>query len=128
MIKAFYIANAGAKSYQYALDVTANNIANVNTNRYKAKKFSFEDLLYDNMGDGQINIGTGSAITVETDNTRGTITPDLYGTNRSYVELSNVNLMREMSNMMMAQRGFQLNTRMIQTADEIEQHANNLLN
>ena len=41
-------------------------------------------------------------------------------------ELSNVDLVTEMTKMMTAQRGFQLNLRMAQTADEIEQTVNNL--
>jgi Flagellar basal body rod protein len=127
MIKAFYTSGTGAKSYQYALDVVANNISNSNTNGYKALKVSFSDLLYDNAANG-INIGTGSAINVETDDTQGIMTTETDGTNQKLVELSNVNLIREMSDMLIAQRGFQLNTKMIQTADEIEQYANNLLN
>jgi flagellar basal-body rod protein FlgG len=41
-------------------------------------------------------------------------------------ESAGVNLASEMSNMMIAQRGFQLSARMLQTADEIEQTVNGL--
>lgn len=39
-------AASGVISYQMALDVTANNIANVNTNGFKSSRASFSDLLY----------------------------------------------------------------------------------
>ena len=137
MIKAFYTAGTGAKSYQYALDAVANNIANVNTNGYKSQQVNFSDLLYDTAGNGQINIGTGSAVKVGRDVSQGIIIENggngegvetSSGIRRDLTELSNVDLIREMSNMMIARRGFQFSSKMIQTADEIEQYANNLMN
>jgi flagellar basal body rod protein FlgG len=41
-------------------------------------------------------------------------------------EASNVDLVNEMTKMITAQRGFQLNAQMIKTADEMEQTAINL--
>lgn len=43
---AFYNGVAGMQSFQQLLDVTGNNLANVNTNGYKKQRASFEDLLY----------------------------------------------------------------------------------
>jgi flagellar basal-body rod protein FlgB len=127
MIKAFYTAGTGARGFQYALDNIANNLANVNTHGYKSKRVNFYDLLYDNLENGQVSIGTGSAVSVHTDYSRGAMTTDIYGTNRRLTELSNVDIIREMTDMIMAQRAFQMNANMIKTADEIEQYANNLL-
>ncbi len=45
-----------------------------------------------------------------------------------YKMLSNVNIADEMVKMITSQRGFQLNAQMIKTADELEQHINNLRN
>lgn len=45
---------------------------------------------------------------------------------QGYLEQSNVDLSREMTDLIMAQRAYQLNSRMIQTADEMEKQANNL--
>lgn len=42
----YHTAASGVMSYQQALDVTANNLANVNTNGFKASRASFADLLY----------------------------------------------------------------------------------
>jgi len=42
----FHAAASGVIGYQSALDITANNLANVNTNGFKASRASFQDLLY----------------------------------------------------------------------------------
>ncbi|MBP1561785.1 MAG: flagellar hook-basal body protein [Oscillospiraceae bacterium] len=42
----YHTAASGVISYQLALDVTANNLANVNTNGFKASRPSFADLIY----------------------------------------------------------------------------------
>jgi flagellar hook protein FlgE len=41
MINGFLAAKSGLKSYQFSLDVTANNIANVETSGFQAKTASF---------------------------------------------------------------------------------------
>lgn len=126
MIKAFYISKGGAQNYQYSLDAIANNIANVNTPGYKSEKVTFSELLYnDTEGlEGNNLTGNGSRVSVSKDMTEGNIVENDDGT--GLVELSNVDLIAEMANMINAQRGFQLNAKMIQTADEMEQYANNL--
>ncbi|HMM21754.1 MAG TPA: flagellar hook protein FlgE [Selenomonadales bacterium] len=45
MMTSFYSGVSGIKAQQYALDVIANNIANVNTTGYKQQRVSFSDLL-----------------------------------------------------------------------------------
>ncbi len=42
----YHTAASGVMAYQMALDITANNIANVNTNGFKASRPSFADLIY----------------------------------------------------------------------------------
>lgn len=42
----YHSAASGVISYQIALDVVANNLANVNTNGFKAMRPSFADLIY----------------------------------------------------------------------------------
>lgn len=49
MKAAFYSGASGLIAYQKALDTIGNNIANVNTNGYKAQTTSFQDLLYTDM-------------------------------------------------------------------------------
>ena len=47
MIKALYTSATGMKVHQFFLDVTANNLANVNTTGFKRVQANFQDLLYD---------------------------------------------------------------------------------
>lgn len=230
MINGFYAAKSGAIGFQKSLDVTANNIANVNTQGFKARSAVFSELIATSANGSDIMIGNGSRISsVTRDTSQGPLahTGDefdvmisgngyfavqgmdeniyytrsgsfsassegnlkyLVTTNGDYVldedlnrievrgeaisslgragvfrfdnpegltsegngkyaaneysgeaiidqaskktiraqELSNVDLVTEMTNMITAQRGFQLNIRMAQTADEIEQIVNNL--
>ncbi len=42
----YHTAASGVISYQLAMDITANNLANVNTNGFKASRPSFADLIY----------------------------------------------------------------------------------
>ncbi len=60
MIRAYYTATAGAKTYQQNLDVVANNLANVQTNGYKAQIGEFSDLLYTNTSRIGQNLVVGS--------------------------------------------------------------------
>ncbi|MEZ6119275.1 MAG: flagellar basal-body rod protein FlgG [Pirellulaceae bacterium] len=46
MLRAFYSSATGMKAQETLLDVTANNLANVNTNGFKRSHVDFADLLY----------------------------------------------------------------------------------
>lgn len=61
MISSFYTAATGAINLQNSFDVTANNIANVATNGYKASDVSFADLIYTN-----INAAKGATTNLKT--------------------------------------------------------------
>ncbi len=230
MINGFYAAKSGMKNYQYSLDVTGNNIANVNTQGYQAKEVNFTDLIYTSAQGLDVMVGNGSRAQTTTnitnqgaagqewpmsamisgtgyfsvENADGTISflrsgnfsisqeqgqsylvvksgeyvlnqqgqriaanlndfegalaqvalysflnpgaLDAQGDGKYAVsaasgeaavdnvsqwvtgatELSNVDLIGEMTRMMIAQRGFQFNAKMIQTADELEQITNGL--
>ena len=49
MIRGIYIAASGMLAESLRADVTANNLANVNTNGFKRQRAVFEDLLYQNL-------------------------------------------------------------------------------
>lgn len=71
MLKAFFSSATGMRAQELLIDNTANNLANVNTAGFKAKKMNFADLIYDTIsrpgataGNGQIRpigleIGSG---------------------------------------------------------------------
>lgn len=59
---AFYNGALGMKAYQTAMDVTAHNIANVNTYGFKNRRASFQDLLNSRINtrvEGQHMVGHG---------------------------------------------------------------------
>jgi flagellar basal-body rod protein FlgG len=46
MMRALFTGSSGMRSQQFKIDVTANNLANVNTTGFKADRAEFHDLLY----------------------------------------------------------------------------------
>jgi len=62
MINGFYAAKSGLKSYQFSLDVTANNIANADTAGYQAKTANFADLIYTRTQGLDVVAGNGSRV------------------------------------------------------------------
>jgi flagellar basal-body rod protein FlgG len=53
MMNSLYTAATGMSAMQLNVDTIANNLANVNTNAFKATRLRFEDLLYQQVGDRQ---------------------------------------------------------------------------
>ena len=47
------ISKTAMKAFQTGMDNIANNIANVNTNSYKAKNVNFQELLVNNQTENQ---------------------------------------------------------------------------
>ena len=79
MYSSFYAAARGVIAQQQKLDVTANNLANINNYGYKNKSVSFSNLMYYNMNnqygqDTAMKAGTG--VKVEMTNTD--FTPEAY--------------------------------------------------
>ncbi len=49
MIRGLYTAAAGMNAMQHQIDVTSNNIANVNTTSFKKDRAEFQDLMYESL-------------------------------------------------------------------------------
>src|SRR5947209_2480494 len=49
MIEAIYTGDTGINASQQFLDVTSNNLANLNTTSFKANQVRFEDLVYNTL-------------------------------------------------------------------------------
>lgn len=64
MNEGFYSAASGVLNMQTAMDITANNIANVSTHGFKPMRASFSDLLYTvrNKEDKDVDMGHGVKI------------------------------------------------------------------
>ena len=75
MNQSFFIGAVGAHQQQKSLNVTSNNIANINTQGFKAGKARFTALMYDNLRaieEETVEFGVGGAVwTTDTDYTQG---------------------------------------------------------
>ena len=59
MLRAFATAATGMSAQQMMVDVTANNLANINTNGFKRSQVDFQDLLYVKMRDPGTEVSSG---------------------------------------------------------------------
>ncbi len=59
MIRALYSSATGMKAQEILLDVTANNLANVNTNGFKRSHVDFADLLYSTLRQAGAEVAVG---------------------------------------------------------------------
>lgn len=67
MINAFYSAVSGAVGYQNGLNISANNLANVQSSGYKAQQAGFTDLMYTELPgpDEAEDIQTGNGVRLQ---------------------------------------------------------------
>ena len=59
MLRAFSTAATGMSAQQMMLDVTANNLANINTAGFKRSQIDFQDLLYVKMKESGAEVASG---------------------------------------------------------------------
>jgi flagellar basal-body rod protein FlgG len=59
MLRAFSTAATGMNAQQMMVDVTANNLANINTNGFKRSQIDFQDLLYTKMREFGTEVSAG---------------------------------------------------------------------
>ena len=59
MLRAFSTAATGMSAQQMMVDVTANNLANINTTGFKRSQIDFQDLLYSKMRDSGAEVSSG---------------------------------------------------------------------
>ena len=78
---------------------------------------------------GLNSVGRNTFLTTSASGEAVTGTPGIegFGTiSQGFLEMSNVNVVQEMVNMIVAQRAYEVNSKAIQTADEMLQRANEL--
>ncbi len=63
MFEGLYTAVAGMTAQQQRIDALSNDVANVNTDGYKAVRLGFRDLLYQPDGPSGVRTGSGTAVT-----------------------------------------------------------------
>lgn len=105
-------ALSGLAANQFRQNVTANNIANVNTDGFRSSTVQTADAAYIN------DIGQGTQVTgTYAPNRPGPVAMNETGAGGAR-ELSNTDMVREMSNMMSAQNAYGVNIAMARTVDE----------
>ena len=108
MISAIHTALSGLASFGKQLDVSAHNIANVNTDGFKNSDTTF------------VEAPSGGVLpVVQKDNSPGPAVLKDTAQGSIQVELSNVDLGKETVSQIMAQRGFEANLRTVKTADDM---------
>ena len=96
------------QAYKTRLGVTADNIANVNTDEFKKSKVSLKE---GTNGDVEVNINRVD--------TPGHRYQELEGNQLVEREGSNVNLEEEVPEMMVTQRSYEANLKVLQTQDKM---------
>src|SRR5437879_5241117 len=149
MIRSLFTAASGMLAQQLNLDNIANNLANASTAGFRRRRLQFQDLLYQNMimpgsaASSQTTVAAGLQIGLGTRpsaseivQTQGDfaatgnpldLTVEGLGTvQQGMLEQANVNVVEEFIQMIMAQRSYEANSRVVRASDEMSQLLNNL--
>jgi flagellar hook protein FlgE len=108
MIPSVNSALSALRAYRTSMGVTADNIANVNTDEFKKSRAT-------------MNEGANGGVEVEVSkiNTPGHRYQELDGDQMVEKETSNVNLEEELPDMMVTQRTYEANLKVLQTQDKM---------
>jgi flagellar basal-body rod protein FlgC len=108
MISALSASVSGVKAFEKKLDVTANNIANVNTDEFKKQRALLSE-------------GDNGGVKVEISQVDDPGYPKESVANGEVVEAesSNVDLAEELTEMIPTQAGYDANLKVVQTEDEL---------
>jgi flagellar basal-body rod protein FlgC len=108
MIGAIYSALSGLTAFSTQIDVTAHNVANVNTNGFKKSRTEL------------VAVETGGVLPViQKNQSADPFILNNTGYGPAQLELSNVDLGEEAVNQILAQRGFEANISTLKTVDDM---------
>ncbi len=108
MISAINSALSGLTAFKRKIEVTSHNVANVNTDGFKMSRTDFVEVA-----------GGGVQATVQKDNAPGPQVLKDTSQGPAQVELSNTDLGEEAVNLIIGQRGFEANLKVLQTTDQV---------
>ena len=108
MIPSVNSALTALQAYRKSMRVTANNIANVNTDEFKKSRASMKE-----------GINGGVEVEVSKVNTPGHRYREFDGDQMVEKETSNVDLAEEIPDLMVTQRTYQANLKVLQTRDKM---------
>jgi len=107
MISAMYSALSGLLAFQKKIGVTANNLANVNTDGFKKSRVILAE-----------SQPQGVQAEIERVSTPGPMALEQTQEGESLVEKSNVDVGEEMVNLILGQRSYEANLRTVKAEDE----------
>lgn len=108
MISAIHTALSGLAAFARQLEVSAHNVANVNTDGFKKSRTEF------------VAVEAGGVLpVVQKDDSAGPAVLKDTGYGPAQVELSNVDLGEEVVSQIVAQRGFEASLRTLKAADDM---------
>ncbi|MGA1868021.1 MAG: flagellar basal body rod protein FlgC [bacterium] len=108
MLKSISSALSGLIGFQRKFNSTAHNIANSNTDGYKTTRVTLEE-----------GVPDGVKVTIHKTETLGPIVYEHTNEGEKLIEKSNVNLIGEITDMMLITRYYEAQVKTIQTADEM---------
>ena len=108
MIPAVNSTLSALQAYKKSMNVTANNIANVNTEAFKKSRATMKE-----------GVNGGVEVNAEKVNTPGHRYQELQGDQMVEKETSNVNLEEELPDLMVTQRTYEANLKVLQTRDKM---------
>ena len=136
MMKAMFSGASGVRAHQTRMDVIANNVSNVNTDKFKSSSVTFQESLVHTLrqagladestgrgGTNPIQVGTG----VSVGQIRRSTTPGPKRIEYDTIEISsNTELAKEFPDTITTQRGFEANARVIPVVDSMLEEVVNL--
>ena len=108
MIPAVNSTLSALQAYRKSMRVTANNIANVNTEEFKKSRATMKE-----------GLNGGVEVDVQKVNTPGHRYQELQGDQIVEKETSNVNLEEELPDLMQTKRTYEANLKVLQTRDKM---------
>ena len=108
MISSVYPAMSALSAFQKKMDVTANNVANVNTDSFKKSRTTMEE-----------GANGGVTASIQQIDTPGMVREVVTDNGIEEVESSNVDLAEELPEMIVTESAYKANTKTIQTQDEM---------
>ena len=130
MIKSLFSSASALQVHKLKMDVTAHNVANVNTNDFQSSRVTLQDSFsrsVDNarLATGQNQVGTGvSVASIDRNTTPG----PMVNVNGMVETMGNTDLTAEIASMITAMRGLEANAHTFTTADETVEEIINLKN
>src|SRR5436305_34284 len=127
MPRALFTAASGMQVQQTNIDNIANNLANASTAGFKRSRVEFQDILYQNLRSSGAQSSTSTNLPVGLQvglGARAVSTERIFS--QGDFEQSNINIVEELVQMIVAQRAYETNSNVVKSADEMMQIMNNV--